>query len=338
MRRYSLALLACAVVSLAPLPAFGWGATGHRFIGETAIAALPDEVPAFLRTPEVAREVGELAREPDRWKGAGTAHDAERDPAHYIDVSDDLTVAGGPQLAALPPTRADFDSALRKIGTSQYKTGYLPYAIIDGWQQLRIDLAYWRADVAGEKFAHDEAARDWFAHDRALHEQLAIRDLGVWAHFVGDASQPLHVSVHYDGWGDYPNPETFSAHRGIHAQFESAFVRDNVAEADIAARVPAVVAICACGIEAETAAYLAATESEVVPFYRLEKGHAFASPTPEGKSFAAARLAAGAERLRDMVVEAWRASALATVGYPPVRIGDIESGAADALPSLKGED
>ncbi len=28
---------------------------------------------------------------------------------------------------------------------AQYKAGYLPYSIVDGFQQLRKDFAYWRA-------------------------------------------------------------------------------------------------------------------------------------------------------------------------------------------------
>jgi len=55
-----------------------------------------------------------------------------------------------------------------------------------------------------------------------------IRDLGVWSHYVGDASQPLHVSEHFDGWGPFPNPRGFSTAKGIHANFECAYVRANV--------------------------------------------------------------------------------------------------------------
>jgi len=40
-----------------------------------------------------------------------------------------------------------------------------------------------------------------------------------------------------------------------------------------------------------------------------------------------ARLAAGASELRDLVVAAWRASAGATVGYPAVKVSEVESGA-----------
>ena len=139
---------------------------------------------------------------------------------------------------------------------------------------LKTDFAYWRVDVAGAKFAKTDAARAWFDSDRKLHEALALRDLGVWAHFVGDASQPMHASVHYDGWGDYPNPQGFTSAKGTHAHFEGAYVRDNVSEADLAAAMKPY-ADCACAIEARTATYLAATNATVVPFYTLEKAHAF---------------------------------------------------------------
>jgi hypothetical protein len=336
MGRSSVVLLACAA-ALAPAPAFAWGATGHRIIGEAAIAALPGTVPAFLRTDEVAREVGELAREPDRWRGAGPTHDGDRDPGHYVDLSDDLTVLGGPPLDALPETRRDYDTALRSVGSTQYKAGYLPYSIIDGFEQLKIDFAYWRADVAGIKFAKTDDARAWLDRDRALHEMLVVRDLGVWAHYVGDGSQPLHVSVHFDGWGEYPNPGGYSNHHGIHAYFESAFVRANVVGADVTAALPQP-RDCGCAIEKRTAQYLAASSAQVIPFYGLEKQGAFATATPAGKLFAVTQLAAGAAELRDLIVMAWAESSDAMIGYPPIAVGDVESGTVDPLPPLRGED
>lgn len=328
---------AAAAVLLCPSYAFAWGSTGHRFIGEIAIESLPDEIPAFLRTPDAARQVGELAREPDRWRGSGDVHDKERDPGHFVNVGDDGAIFGGPKLDALPPTRMDYDTALRAVGTTQYKVGYLPYSIIDGFEQLKTDFAYWRADKAGERLAKTSTAGEWFAHDRELRETLVLRDLGVWAHFVGDASQPMHVSVHYDGWGDFPNPESFSTQHGIHLHFEGAYVRANVTEPDVAAAL-APYRDCSCAIETRTAQYLAATLAEVVPLYRLEKAQAFAGPTTEGKAFAVARLAAGAAELRDMVIDVWHQSANAKVGYPPVLVSDIEAGKVEALGPLQGQD
>src|SRR6266513_1653459 len=131
--------------------ALAWGATGHRMIGELAAKSLPLEVPMFVRDAEAARQIGEAAREPDRSKGAGQPHDSDSDPAHHVAVGDDLKISRGPLLSALPANRESYDTALRVAGTDEYRAGYLPYAIIDGWQQLVMDFAYWRADVAGSK-------------------------------------------------------------------------------------------------------------------------------------------------------------------------------------------
>lgn len=339
MPRFSAAAFAAIAVGccFGSTPAWAWGATGHRLIGELAVQNLPDEVPAFLRTPEAVAEIGELAREPDRWRGSGPTHDMERDPGHFVGAQDDGTIAGGPQLKALPVSRGDYDTALRAVGATQYKAGYLPYSIVDGWQQLRTDFAYWRIDTAGLQFAKTDAARAWFTADLKLREMLTIRDLGVWSHFVGDASQPMHVSVHYDMWGDFPNPENFSQVKGLHARFEGAFLRANVGASDLA---PLVVPYrdCACAIDVRTSDYLAASLVQVVPLFRLEQAHAFDSADPGGKAFVAARVAAAINELRDMVVDAWRSSETISLGYPAAPVKDFEAGTADALLMTQGHD
>src|SRR5436190_8804971 len=150
MRRLLATALAAALAA-APNLALAWGSSGHRMIGELAVRALPAEVPAFLRTPAAALDVGELSREPDRSKGAGRLHDNDRDPGHFLDLDDSGKVLGGPLLSALPPTRADYEAALRAAGTDTWKAGYLPYSIVDRWQQLALDFAYWRVLTAAEK-------------------------------------------------------------------------------------------------------------------------------------------------------------------------------------------
>lgn len=54
-----------------------WGATGHEWVSGIAIEKLPDDIPAFVRTPEAAAELAVLGRELDRSKGAGETHDKE---------------------------------------------------------------------------------------------------------------------------------------------------------------------------------------------------------------------------------------------------------------------
>ncbi|MGH7022481.1 MAG: S1/P1 Nuclease, partial [Caulobacteraceae bacterium] len=141
-RLLSLAMSA-ALAAAAPHTAMAWGSTGHRIIGRLAMGALPADLPGFLHGPAAIEAVGELAREPDRWRDAGRVHDADRDPGHYVDLDDDGTILGGPSLADLPPTRAAYETALRAAGANSWRAGYLPYSIIDGWQQLSKDFAYW---------------------------------------------------------------------------------------------------------------------------------------------------------------------------------------------------
>ena len=39
-------------------------------------------------------------------------------------------------------------AALQAVHTDSYHAGYLPYSIVDGWEQLAKDFAYWRVLTA----------------------------------------------------------------------------------------------------------------------------------------------------------------------------------------------
>lgn len=139
-----------------------------------------------------------------------------------------------------------------------------------------------------------------FEADRRLREKLTRRDLGIWSHYGGDASQPLHVSVHYNGWGDYPNPEAFTTKKS-HAHFEGAFVKRNLQRDAVAAEV-APYQPCGCSMEERTKALLLASLVQVAPLYSLEKDGCFKKGDSRGATFAT-RLAAGAQAVRDMIVQ-----------------------------------
>jgi hypothetical protein len=327
---------ALAVLVCAPAGAWAWGGEGHRVIGQAATRALPTEMPLFLRTPQAAADLGELSREPDRTKDSGKLRDADRDPAHFVDVEDDGRILGGPNLSNLPPTRAEYEAALRAAGTDGWKAGYLPYAIVDRWQQLAKEFAYWRVLRAAERNPAWKRHRAWFAQDRRRREALISATLGDLAHFVGDGSQPLHVSAHFNGWGDYPNPKGYTKAK-VHSAFEGAFVRDNVAGRRVAAKI-APLRAPAGPAEPYVEAYLETTWRQVEPFYELEKAGGFKRGDTRGTAFAEARLAAGASALRDLIVMAWRESANEKVGWSPVRVSDVLAGKVDPYDSLYGVD
>ncbi len=325
--RRTVSIATIAVLALAG-HALGWGATGHRLIGRLAITDLPTELPRSCARQAAVETIGELSREPDRWKDAGKVHDLERDPAHFLDLGDDGRIFGGPAIAQLPPARPDYDAALRAVGVDSWKAGFLPYAIVDGWQQLAKDLAYWRVDAAAAHDVANRAHRAWFAADEACGARLC--PCAIWAPcptMSATAVSRLHVSLHYNGWGPYPNPEGFTQSK-VHAPFEGAFVRAYVTAGAVqAAMTP--YRDCQCPIEARAADYLATTNRFVKPFYQMQKDGGLEHGDAHGRAFAAARLAAGASELRDEIIDAWRASAAGSVGWPAVKVADVMAGRVD---------
>jgi hypothetical protein len=328
-------VVASVCLAAAPRPAKAWGAMGHRIIGVAAAEALPADLPAFLHSRRAVEDLGELAREPDRWRGAGRTHDTTRDPGHFVDVDDNGKVLGGPSLNALPLTRSEYDVALRAVGSDSFHAGFLPYSIVDGWQQLVVDFAYWRVLSAAIPREHDPQRRAWEEHDLARRESLILADLGDWSHYVGDGSQPLHVSVHYNGWGAYPNPQGYTQDK-IHVPFEGPFVHRYVTLRAVKA---AMTPLKGCpAIETCTAGYLAQTAASVIPFYEMQKAGGLGGEHPTGVEFTVQRVAAGASELRDLTVAAWNASGHAQIGYPAITVEQVVRGGLDPYDALYGND
>ncbi len=328
-----LTALLIAALFLSPGPALAWGTKGHEIIGELAVGAFPLDMPAFTRTPAATYEIMYLGPEMDRLKGSGNAWDAENDPGHYIDLDDNAMIAGVVSLQKLPMSREAYDTALRAAGTDQYRQGYSPYAIVEGWQQLRDDFAYWRVDNYYASHAATAAARTQATTDRGIDQMLVLRDVGVWGHFVEDACQPLHVTIHFNGWGKYPNPDGFTESYQTHSFFESTFVDRHVSIAQVRQlmKAPAVTAPGVLMTQDQTMAnvadYINGSLQAVRPLYVIEKAGGFAQGMPEAVTFAASQLARGADELRDLVTLAWYDSLNEKVGYPYQSVRDILNGA-----------
>ncbi|HYC66890.1 S1/P1 Nuclease [Brevundimonas sp.] len=341
MKRLALVAAVCALaVAATPVAVSAWGNTGHRLVGIAAVRGLPAEMPAFLLSPGAASEVGELAREPDRTKGGGQPHDRERDTAHFVDMDDSGRVisAAGPSIDALPRLKSEYDAALTAAGLDVDDAGYLPYAIWDGYQHLVRDFATWRVLNAAEKREIDPGRRAWYREDRLRREALILRDMGYLGHYVGDGSQPHHTTIHYNGWSrDVPNPEGFTTSRQTHGAFENAFT-GRVARLDAVEAAMTAPNLDGFDLRARVPAYLKTTLAQVLPFYQLEKAGAFQERDARGAAFVTARLAAGASELRDLFVLAWRDSADDSIGWPIVKVAEVEAGTADPWLAMYGED
>lgn len=327
------AVLALVLASAAPTVVLAWGGTGHRLIGLAAANALPEEIPHFLRTPQAIEDIGELALEPDNSKFSGKAHDLEMQSGHFVDIDENGKILGGPPASPLPPTRDLYEKSLQAFGLNSWKAGYLPYSIFDRWQVLTKDFAIWRVVVAAEANPNWTEHRAYYAAQRRRREALILIHLGDLAHYVGDGSQPLHASSHFNGWGDYSNPKGYSQAK-IHAPFEGEFVTHNLDLARVQAQMTPL-AVCDCPIEQEATAYLGVTSGQVEPLYELVRAGGLRDGDQRMIAFAAARLAAGASEVRNLIVQAWRVSPTFVVGWRPVSVGDVVSGKVEPYKALR---
>ena len=268
-----------------------WGSVGHEMAARTATTALPSAMPAFFRG--AADQLVYLDSEPDRWRNFELR---EMDQAwrydHYVDLEN------VPDGALDTPDRFEFLKALYDAGLEKPERdgGFLPYRIIEVYQRVVTEWRMWRSE-------DDTQKKQWI-------EARILNDAGILGHYVTDASQPHHTTIHFNGWSaGAPNPEGFSNNRSFHSRFESAFVEAHVTQADVDGQAgrgsPASVAGAA---RAAVWAYIEESHSHVVQLYRLDRDIGFDPSAPlkaETRDFAASRLAAGADMLADLWWSAW---------------------------------
>jgi len=323
MRLKSLTLSLLVAGSLCAGQAWAWGDTGHRLVGEEAMRALPKGLPAFLYKMQSIKDVGQFSREPDIWRKAGAIHDAERDPAHLMRLDDNGMTLAGTDLTAMPATHSDYDAAVRAHGGDPIKAGYLYYSLSDTYAQVRKDFGVLRVIELAIAREHDKAKLADLKEALRRRQDLTLRDIGIMSHYAADATQPMHVSIHYDGWGDFPNPEGFTTEH-VHWPVEGPYVHDHVTQAMVHDRVSPLTS-CTGTPESCIAARLKRNWAQVVPLYTLEKAGAF-KQSDAGADYLATLLARGASDLRDMVADAWTQSTDAVVNSAGVSVTDVTSG------------
>jgi len=283
---------ALMVISFAALPpiANAWGNEGHRMVNRLAATSLPADVPDFLHTEAAVDEIEYLGPEPDRWRSPAEPElNAAQAPEHFIDL--ELADALGP----LPRKRLDFEAKVFAANQRPETIGLQPWVTDEVWERLKAAMREYR-NLKKQ------------GTDTKPVEQAILFYAGWLGHYVGDGSQPLHVTVQYNGWTG-PNPNGYTTAHQIHSQFETAFVAANIHIGDVQAKMTPLKAIDGDLFDAYVA-YLRHTFTYVEKVYQLEKAGGFVGAgSPESREFTAERLAAGASMLRDMIYTAWIDSA-----------------------------
>ena len=263
-------------------------------INRLAAASLPADVPAFLKTDWAVNEIEYLGPEPDRWRSPAEQElNAAQAPEHFIDLEP------ADALGALPHRRLDFEAKVFAAGQRPEKIGLQPWEATEVWERLKAAMREYRRLAAGGS-GNDP--------DRKAVEQAIVFYAGWLGHYAGDASQPLHTTIQYNGWTG-PNPNGYTTEHKIHWQFEGPFVAANLHVAEVQAKMTPAKAIEGDMFDGYVA-YLRHTATYVEKVYQLEKAGGFTGAgSAESREFTAERLAAGASMLRDMIYTAWLESA-----------------------------
>ncbi|HVU24741.1 MAG TPA: hypothetical protein VHE13_11510 [Opitutus sp.] len=301
-----------------------WDYPGHRIVNELALKSLPADFPAFVQEPANTERIAFLAGEPDRWRnvpeaimkqsgGSWTDHflDAEQIPMAGLDFATlpsfryDFVVAFAAGRAAHADKFPPIDPEKDTDHTREWP-GFAPWAITEYYARLRSAFTYLKtfeelgtpAEVANAK-------------------ANAIYVMGVMGHYVGDIAQPLHTTIHHNGWvGD--NPHGYTLWPGFHSWIDGGFIaKAGVTAAEIAPTLttaePLSLAPRADNRDPVFVAvldFLLAQNRLVEPLYQLEKegklGHGEQPITPEARAFIDGQLRKGGEMLGAIWLTAWR--------------------------------
>jgi hypothetical protein len=284
----SLVIAVFLVLSLAP-PASAWGEEGHRYINRVAAEHMPADMPLFFRNAGVRLTF--LGPEPDRWRDTKELNKALGEvngPDHFVDIDK------AENFEALPNDRYLYGDWLRAQGKDPKVIGFLPYSMLEGFQKIEVLFRLWRDP-------QHEAERDQI-------EQNIIYYAGVVGHYVADGSQPLHTSIHYNGWTTSSNPQLFTR-EPLHGRFEGEYVKAQIKPEDFSGLVKTATRLQ--DPFADIVKFLVDSYNHVPELYRMEKKVRWDANNrnADSKKFVTERLAAASQMLANLWYTAWLGSA-----------------------------
>ena len=305
--------------------ATAWDYEGHHAINEMALASLPTNFPAFALTPEARVRIGYLAGEADRWRnvsnprnGTGLALGHASGPDHYLDLEDIKLYSLTPET--LPPLRYDFVADIvkareahpekfppidpaRDSDRTRELCGFLPWAITENYEKLQSGFSTLAAlEKAGGTAEEIKNAKE-----------NIVYVMGVMGHFVGDGSQPLHTTMHFNGWvGD--NPNGYTTNRTFHPWIDGGYFNQTggIDVRKLAAKIHPAERIKNAGepdgVFRAAVSYIVEQNKLVEPLYKLEKEGKLTGEGEkglEGRAFLDGQLVKAGQMLGDIWYTAW---------------------------------
>ncbi|MDR1989310.1 MAG: hypothetical protein LBQ09_03670 [Acidobacteriaceae bacterium] len=298
MRRSLLMVLFVLLACTARLAA--WGERGHHTVNRAAVRAIPDDGPTFLRAHE--EWIVYLSTIPDSWRSATEPFQKIIEDPNHGWFREQFAFM---KNADVPRSRYEFVLALDKeyrrlvaagdrtaaALTNVRWTGTLPYAAVETYEQMVAGMRRYRAARANNEDTH--------------FVELEIASyMGRLGHYTADGAQPLHDSIHHDGWQG-ANPKGYTTDAGIHGRFETQFVDlMQLSSDDVQKDVPAAV-VLNDPFDA-ILAHLDDAGMFVEQVYQLDKSGAFAdSKNADARALVRRQMTRAAALLRDLTQTAW---------------------------------
>jgi hypothetical protein len=294
------------LAAAAALLCAAWGPRGHQSANRAAVRALPADGPIFLK--EYEDWIAKTGPLPDSWRGNTEPYSKIFEDPNHGWFKEQFAF-----MTTIPRSRYEFVLRLydehlkirekdpdRAALTNVRWTGTLPYAAMENYDRMKSAMRLYRRAIADTSPESKKDAR-YFAQDIAFY-------MGWLGHYTADGAQPLHDSIHHDGWQG-PNPKQYTTDPRVHGRFETAFVDlIELTESDLAPLMtkPAVLADPFAAI----LAHLDDASTHVEEVYVLDKSGAFADKSNESAArLARGQLAKAAALLRDLTYTAWVESA-----------------------------
>jgi hypothetical protein len=301
--------------------AFAWDYEGHRVVNQLALASLPTNFPAFVRAPAARERIAFLAGEPDRWRNTPDELPLSQfnGPDHYLDLEELAQYGLEPQT--LPIFRYDFTAKLalaraahpekfppideaRNKDHSRELAGFLPWAVVEYQGKLKSAFSYLKA--------YEENGGT--PEEIANAQQNAIFFMGVMGHYVGDAAQPLHTTIHHHGWlGD--NPHGYTTDRSFHQWIDGGYFSQTggLKWEMLAGKIhPAQLVGNPAkpdDLFRQVMAYILEQHKQLEPLYQLQKDGKLSGEGEkglEGRAFLEGQLAKAGQMLGNLWYSAWQ--------------------------------
>ena len=301
-----LAALAAALLLTGAERSAAWDYAGHRVVVPLSLDLVHRRLPIPFTAG--AAVISQCSGDPDAFKDLSPdLLKPVEGPEHFIN----LEYFAGDRL---PARRGEYPAFCARHGVNLAEAGYLPYAIQEWTERLRVS----------------------FAEYRRWPEDLGVRSkclvyAGILAHYAADLCQPLHLTADYDG---RRGRDGKSPHSGIHLKVDALlgktyFPVNEVLDGLRARPVTNVM---------ERIAGIAYDRAPIDRVYSLES-HLAAVDAPAGddpavRAFARDRLRAATLLTADLFLTAWEDSQTVTF---PAWFDSAHTGTKPAAPTLQGK-